>query len=455
MKIEKNIVNDLYLFYNWCVASHYTNNVYAKHIDKLATELTKMRLGEYKKLCVSMPPRFSKSSMITLAYPLWLIFQNPRLNIFIINGESSLSERFGIQLREYIREFGPYFNVYLSDVKHSSTYIMFENKNGKLYQGSIRLVGAGGSITGQNADYLIIDDPYRGFEDITPSLLQKKIDWFKTMIIQRLEPETRLIILHTRWNSHDLQGYLKTYFRDDYKFLSFPAILPNGESLWGERYSINILQKKREEMGERLFEAIYQQHPLDDTTDFFVFDNIQFKHVSEEEIFKYVRAWDIAEGTATANDYTVGAKVGILNDKKTIVIKDIVRGKFGSKNKNKIKETARLDGVGTSIVIEPGSGAAANLLYDEWEKQLQGYIVKQVKPIKSKVDRATPLQNAFLDGKIIIDLPNDEIRGKFISEFKSFPDGLHDDIVDAIAHAYNYFRSKYKETEPTLELLQL
>ena len=155
MKIEKNIVNDLYLFYNWCVASHYTNNVYAKHIDKLATELTKMRLGEYKKLCVSMPPRFSKSSMITLAYPLWLIFQNPRLNIFIINGESSLSERFGIQLREYIREFGPYFNVYLSDVKHSSTYLMFENKNGKLYQGSIRLVGAGGSITGQNADYLI------------------------------------------------------------------------------------------------------------------------------------------------------------------------------------------------------------------------------------------------------------------------------------------------------------
>lgn len=454
MKIEKNIVNDLYLFYNWCVASHYTNNVYAKHIDKLATELTKMRLGEYKKLCVSMPPRFSKSSMITLAYPLWLIFQNPRLNIFIINGESSLSERFGIQLREYIREFGPYFNVYLSDVKHSSTYIMFENKNGKLYQGSIRLVGAGGSITGQNADYLIIDDPYKGFEDITPTLLKKKIDWFKTMIIQRLEPESRLIILHTRWNSLDLQGYLKTNFSEDYKFLSFPAILPNGESLWSERYPINILKKKREEMGNRLFEAIYQQNPLDDTTDFFVFDNVKFQHINDSDVFMYVRAWDIAEGTATANDYTVGAKVGILEDKKTIVIKDIVRGKFGSQNKEKIVSTAHLDGKGTYIVIETGAGAAANLLYNEWMHHLQNYIVQQVNPVKSKVDRATPLQNAFLDGYVIIDL-DDNMKSDFIREFRSFPEGVHDDIVDAISHAYNFLMNKFRESEPTLELLQL
>ena len=127
-----------------------------------------------------------KTSMVTLAFPLWLIFQNPNLKILIVNNSATLSEKFGIQIREYIKKVGPQFGVHLSDVKRSSTHIMFTDADGELHQGSIRLVGASGSITGQDADYLIIDDPYFGFDDITPSQLNKKIDWFQTIILQRL-----------------------------------------------------------------------------------------------------------------------------------------------------------------------------------------------------------------------------------------------------------------------------
>ncbi len=93
-----------------------------------------------------------------------------------MNAEASLSENFGIRLREYIREYCEIFDVYLSDVKHSSTHIKFENKHGRLYKGSIRLTGASGSITGPDANILILDDIYKGFADITPTLLEKKID---------------------------------------------------------------------------------------------------------------------------------------------------------------------------------------------------------------------------------------------------------------------------------------
>ena len=203
-KINKKakVTNDLYYFYRYFIASHYSNSVPAPHIHKLANKLMQLYRGKSKpRLAVSMPPRHSKSSMVTLAFPLWLIFQNPNLKILIVNNSASLSEKFGIQIREYIKKIGPQFGVYLSDVKRSSTHIMFTNKDGELYDGSIRLVGASGSITGQDADYLVIDDPYFGFDDITPSQLQKKIDWFHTIILQRLEPHSKLIILHTRWHA--------------------------------------------------------------------------------------------------------------------------------------------------------------------------------------------------------------------------------------------------------------
>lgn len=455
----KEIINDLYLFYTWCVASKYKDNVYAKHIDKLATELTRIKLGEINNLCVSMPPRHSKSSMVTLAYPLWLIFQDPDLNIFIINGEGSLSERFGIELREGVREYGKYFNVYLSDIKHSSTYLMFEDEKGNLYNGSIRLTGANGSITGQDADYLIIDDPYKGFEDITPTLLQKKIDWFNTLILQRIEPETKLIILHTRWHSLDLQGYLKENYPDKYNFISFPAILDNGEPLWPERYPIQLLEEKKEQMGERLFEAIYQQKPLDTTSDFFDLTRIYWnENITDEDKqgILSVRAWDIAssdDSKGRRNDYTCGIYMYPLKDGRYIIT-DMVYGQFGKNTKNSIVNTAHMDGVNTHIVIETGVAAAGKLLYDEWEQQLPGYLVEQAKPITSKVDRATPLQNAIYDGRIVINLP-DTKRQQLIHEFESFPNGEHDDIVDAVAHAYNFLSDRFNSAEPTLELLEL
>ena len=416
--------------------------------------------GTEKRIVCAMPPRHSKSSMITIAYPLWLIFRNPNLHILIVNNSATLSEKFGISLREYIKQYGQRYNVYLSDVKHSNSSMMFEDKKGKLYSGSIKLVGAGGSITGEDVDYLIIDDPYKGLADeFTPSAMQKKIDWFKTVILQRLEPETRLLILHTRWNSNDLIGYLKENQPNDYVFLEYKAILDDGTPLWKERYSIELLNKRREEIGERMFQALYQQEPMDTTSDFFNLNNIYWncKRVEEWTPEICARGWDIASSDTTKgniNDSTAGVK-GYITDDGYFVVTDLVHGQFGTQTKDTIVNTAVRDGVNYAQIIETGIAAAGKLLFQEWEEQLKGYRVKQAKPIKSKVDRATPLQNAILDCKVIVNIYDDDKRQEFIDEFETFPNGAHDDIVDATAHLYNYLVENKVRDEPVLELLQL
>lgn len=451
---KKEILNDLYLFYQYFVASKYSDNVDAPHIDQLSQKLTEVYLGEYKRLCVAMPPRHSKTSMVTLAFPLWLIFRNPALNILVVNAEASLSERFGIRLRESVREYGEMFNVYLSDVKHSSSYLMFEDKNGELYQGSIRLVGANGSITGQDADYLIIDDPYKATEGITPSLLEKKIYWFDAIIEQRIEPQTRLIILHTRWHTNDLQGHFQRNRAEDYEFITFPAILPDGTPLWPERYTIDTLRKKQETMGERLFQSIFQQKPIDDSSDFFDLQKIHW-YRPDKKIIQSVRGWDIAsaEEEQKDQDWTAGVPLYLLED-NSILITDYKYGKFGGETTETVKTTTYADGVDTIQVIETGVAAAGKLLFQEWSKQLRGYFIEQATPVTSKSDRATPLKNKIYDGEVYVDIKDPELRQIFVNEFRAFPLGEHDDIVDATSHAYNYLNDKIIGTA-LLEVIEL
>lgn len=432
---------DLYFFYCKYIACDFRDAVDAPHIDKLSRYLTDLKDGKINRLCVAMPPRHSKSSMITLAYPLWLLSQDKTLNILIVNNSAGLSEKFGIQLREYIKRIGPVFDLYLSEVKHSSTYIMFTNKEGELQKGSIRLVGSSGSITGQDADYIILDDIYSGFDDITPSLLSKKIDWFRTIIEQRIEPHTRLVILHTRWHSEDLQGYLKEHYPDEYSFLEFPAISSDGEPLWPERYSLEEYDKKRQAMGERQFQAIYQQQPLDLTSDFFHTDRLIFEDHFDDYPIARCRSWDIASSDdrlGDQRDYTAGVRM-IKTPADEYWIFDFEHGQYGNNVKHIIQSTAKMDSPQYTILLEPGTtGGAAGLLYEEYKSALKGYNTIQSLPKGTKADRATPFANAVYDGKIHICINNDTKRQLLLSQLQSFPNGKHEDLVDAISYGYLY-----------------
>lgn len=536
-----------------------------------------------------------------MAFPLWLIFQNPNLKILVVNNSASLSEKFGIQIREYIKRIGPQFGVFLSDVKRSSTHIMFTDKDGELYDGSIRLVGASGSITGQDADYLVIDDPYFGFEDITLSQLQKKIEWFHTIILQRLEPHSKLIILHTRWhalqndtpvftvnkgwtthgelevgdillgtnkkhtrvvkvhpkcsvdncfvfsngdkiicndqhlwkfhdyknnitrifpseeiltrelyvnnsylanfkipngnklislidaykvpsvegncitvdnpdgmylvgynftpthNSNDLIGHVRETDPDSYDFIEFPALDEYNQPLWKQRYDTEFLLHLKENVGERVFQSVYQQQPIDMTSDFFNIKHLKFGFPDGYTQEAVARAWDTASSDDTSqNDFTAGVKMARFGD--YAVILDLIHGRFGSNTKRMIQNTAFMDTPTCHVVVETGVAAAGELLYQEWKNQLTGFIVNKAKVSggKSKVDRATPLQNAIEDGKVYIAIENDATRQALIDELSVFPVAEHDDITDAASHCFNYlFMDDKKEYSAKLGIVKL
>lgn len=428
------------------------DSVPATHVKEISDVLVHVTLNDdyYNRVCVSQPPRTAKSSLITLSYPFWLILNNPDTNIVIVNNTQSLAENFGIRLRQLFIDYKELLelnNIKLSDTKHSNSFFMFETLDGKLYDGSIKLMGTGGTLTGQNVDILICDDLIKGFSDCTPTLLAKKIEWFKSIILQRLEPHSKLIILGTRWASNDIIGYLEQNQPEDYKIIKIPALTDDGNCIWDNRYTPSFFLDRKREIGDRLFEALYQQRPLDETGDFFNLDKVRF--ITDDELPNYkiiskVRSYDCAYSDDTKGD--VNDRTASVLMLRTIddyyIIRELRADRYGERLFNVIQSTARLDTPSIPVLIETGTvGGSSKALFDIYKDRLQGYQVEQSKPIHSKVDRAYGFKEAILDGKVLICL-DDYSRGQLLEEMRGFPLMKHDDIIDACSYAYNYLSSK-------------
>lgn len=99
-----------------------------------------------------------------------------------------------------------------------------------------------------------------------------------------------------------------------------------------------------------------------------------------------------------------------------------------------IKNTASQDGASVRIGNEQDPGQAGVSEADYLVRLLQGYNVKTVKATQDKVTRALPASSQAETGniKILQALWNED----FFRELENFPEGAHDDIVDALSGAF-------------------
>lgn len=423
----------------------------AEHVYELSEKLMDVILDDNSKdrLCVTQPPRTAKSSLITLSFPFWLILMNPELNILVVNYNKELANGFGTRLRQLFidnKDLLASRDIYLSNAEHAKASFSFENSKGQLL-GSIRLVGVGGTITGRDVDIAICDDLIKGFKDTSQRLLDELYEWFKEILIPRLEPHSKLFVLGTRWHTQDIIGRLKENHPEKYEFIELKALNPDGTCIWDNKYTPEFFEERREEVGDRIFEAQYQGQPLDETGDYFNLDNVIF-----EEEFQYdnpliigkCRSWDFAyssEEPGKDNDYTASCKMYRLSD-DTYYVTDVTMARYGYDLLKTVLSYAKADSPNVPILMETGTkGGAALELYNQYKTHFTGYRTEHSEPVGSKVDRANDFKYALLQGKIRFVL-NDNQREVLLRQLKGFPLAKHDDLIDALAYAYNYLSRK-------------
>ena len=400
---------------------------------------------ESPRLMLFMPPRHGKSTLASVAFPAWHLGRHPNHEFISCSYSGSLAMSFSRKVRQLLRE-PVYKNVFEKSRldKDSQSIESWQTTQG----GGYVAAGVGGGITGKGANVLVIDDPVKNREDAESDNNRAATwDWYTSTAYTRLSPGGGILVILTRWHDDDLAGRLLKQAEDgadQWEVIRYPAIAEidenfrkQGESLHPERYNVDALEQIRKAIGPRDWSALYQQNPVSDEGDYFSRDMIRYYEYDEIDTaeLNYYCAWDLAIGQRDRNDYSVGIVVGI-DEYDHLYVVDVVRGKYDGfelvEQILDLYETWRPGIVG----IERGHIEMALGPFLQKRTRERGLSEAYFKDLKvgrrDKEARARAIQGRMQQGMVYF--PKDAVwTGTMVAELLRFPNGAHDDQVDALA----------------------
>ncbi len=390
------------------------------------------------RVIFTMPPRHGKTQKISRIYPSWHLGNFPEHRVMQVSYGDTLVQKNSGWVRNTIRQawYKRLFNVDLADDSKSKTSF-----NLKGHEGGLDALGIGGSATGKGAHLLIIDDPIKNRSQAESLTYRDKIwDAFTDDLYTRLEPSGACVVVMTRWHEDDLVGRLHNS-GEEWLEICLPALAKEGdvlgravgEALWEKRFSRERLLLTQRLQGDYAFSGLYQQEPA--PSEGGRFKRAWFEPIREvPDIVRAVRYWDLAMSDKETADYTVGVKLG---EDKTghVYVLDVVRLQEDWQNVvPTMKRVILADGNKVKQGVEK-QGYMSRAVKDlNRDIELKNYQITGHKVDTSKTVRAMPLQSRFAEGVLRVTLAH--WTQSYTEEFVLFPNGSHDDQVDATAGAW-------------------
>ena len=395
------------------------------------------------RLMIQMPPRGGKSEIASVNFPPWHLGRYPDHGIIAASYASNLALKMSRKARGVVRDprYPSVFTDLRLDPDSQSAEEWMTTKGGGYVA-----AGVGGPITGKGAHVLIIDDPVKNAEEADSETHRRSIkEWYTSTAYTRLAPGGGVLIIQTRWHDDDLSGWLEAQMEeggDQFEIVRYPAVAEKdetfrrkGEALHPERYDLRSLERIRKAVGPRVWQALYQQNPVADDGEYFRRDMFQWYTGAPPQKLSVYAAFDLAIGKGDRNDWTVGAVVGVDEDDNMWVL-DVRRGRWDAfqivEQIIDVYRTWRPEVLG----LEKGQISMAIGPYLEKRIQEERLWELYVKDLptgrRDKEARARAIQGRMKQGKVRF--PREaEWLDVVMHELLRFPNGVHDDIVDAFA----------------------
>ena len=416
----------------------------ARHLDMLCGLLEEVERGDLTRLIITMPPRHGKSMTVTESFPSWFIGRNPENRVIEVSYGAELARKFGLSNRRKIDEFGlSVFGVQVSRENASATNWGLDG-----YLGGMISAGIGGSITGQGADLLIIDDPIKNRKEAESQTYRDNIwaEWQDTLS-SRLHPGGRVVVIMTRWHEDDLVGRLLNQ-NTSWHVVNLPALAngedilgrEEGQALWPERYDEEWCARKKSELGSRSWESLYQgcPHPAMGN----LFQQSMFRryrlsgncYVVGDKVYntsacKVFQTCDVAGSRKTSADYFVLGTFALCPNGELLVL-EILRERLEGPDQPSLIMRKHHEYRPVFIGIE--SANMGLTLYQQLRRL--GLPVIELKPDADKYTRALPAAARYEAG-MVYHLDGAYWLNDYEAELLTFPNGAHDDQVDVIAYA--------------------
>jgi predicted phage terminase large subunit-like protein len=389
---------------------------------------------------VLMPPGSAKSTYVSELFPAWWFTQHASSSIIAASHTADLAEHFGRRVRRLILEYRQELGYELPTGHRSA------GNWGTTTGGSYFAVGIRGPVTGRRADLAIIDDPVKSHVEADSATARELVwNWYRADLATRLRPAGRIVLIMTRWHEDDLGGRLLDAHHGEWRVLRLPALAesedplgrPEGAPLWPEWEDAAALARKRDTVGDRVWQAMFQQNPRPSGGALFRADDIELLDDFPASSGRTVRAWDLA-ATAKSDtndpDWTVGLKMQRDGTGRFIVL-DVIRLRGSPLTvESAIARAAEIDGRDVLVGLPDDPGAGGRFTAAAIAARLAGYKLSISREAGSKAARARPVAAQVEARNVAL------VRGlwnrNLLDELKSFPHGAKDDQVDALSRAF-------------------
>lgn len=425
-----------------------------RHTEYIAHALEDIANGQTRNLFIELPPRHGKSLTVSETFPSYYLGKNPDKRIIAISYSQALARKFGRLNRNKFGEFGvTLFDEKLSMTNASQTDWGLEGRNGGMIA-----TGIGGSITGQGADVLIIDDPFKNAEEANSSTIRNKVwDEWESTLSTRLHKGASVIIIMTRWHEDDLIGRLLKRSSREWNRIRLPAIAEDDDLLGREPgeplapelgFDEKWAEEKKIEVGSRAWAALFQQRPSPAGGNIFKRHWIRYyggppdeegkQHNLPAHMDKIAQSWDCTFKDSAKSDYVAGqvwARHG-----GNFYLLDRVKERMNLPETIKAirNMTDKWPSARAKWIEDKANGPAVMQML---EGEISGLI--PVEPAGGKEARANAVSPLFEAGNVY--LPHPTIApyvDEFVEELISFPMGENDDEVDACTQALNKLHSR-------------
>ena len=202
--------NSLYEFLKqcWPVVEPGTPYVDSWHIRVICEHLEAVTRGDITRLLINIPPRHSKSSIVSVIWPMWEWLKVPEQKFLCASYSGILSIRDNLKARRLVQS-----NWYQE--RWADKFALSGDQNSKQrfendHTGYRIATSVGGSATGEGGTRLLLDDPHSAQEAQSEALRETALEWFDSTWSTRLNTPKLdvMIVIMQRLHENDVAGHI-------------------------------------------------------------------------------------------------------------------------------------------------------------------------------------------------------------------------------------------------------
>jgi predicted phage terminase large subunit-like protein len=432
------------------------------HIDCIAEYLNACHKRQIKRLIINMPPRSMKSITTSVAFPAWLMGNEPSTSIICASYAQNLSNQHSLDCRAIMESewFKAAFPLcrFSKDQNQKSEYMTTQ-------RGIRFATSVGGSLTGKGGQYIIIDDPLNPTQAASVVERETANNWMSSTVPSRLnnQEEDVIIVNMQRLNEDDVTGNLlaknngwehlclpaKNDRRKIIQLNGFKKIFEDQELLHPERLSQKVLDSLEHDLGSIDYAGQYLQAPVPRGGG--ILQTGWWKEWDSDFLPSCdytIQVYDTAFKTDVMNDFTARTTWGIFtynNQKPNIILLEAMNKRLTLPELREEAIESYYD-FDPDIVLIEDKGSGTSLIQ---ELKRLGIRLKAVPRGKGddKISRAH-IASVMLEQGVVWYPKNKAWATEVIRQCASFPNAKHDDLVDTVTDALIFLRH-YKRIEVT------